>query len=136
MKNSLLPAFPTFLGYDDLFNTMRRSLELAKPNWPPYDIIKENDNTYTVKYALAGFDKGDISVTVEGSELVVKGNSNHEEGDYLWKGISGRSFEHRINLADGMEVNTAKFINGILKITLANLVTINNTIKQIPLKSE
>lgn len=131
----LFPTFPTFLGYDGLFDSMRRSLDTVKSNWPPYDIVKENENTYTVKYALAGFDKGDISVTVEGTELVVKGNSTAEDKEYLWKGISSRAFEHRINLADGMEVGTAEFINGILKITLANLVTINNAVKQIPLKT-
>lgn len=130
----LFPAFPTFLGYDDLFDTMKRSIEVTKANWPPYDVIKEDNNTYTVKYALAGFDKGDISITVEGPQLVVKGKSSAEEGDYIFKGISNRAFEHRINLANGMEVNTAKFLNGILKITLSNLVTINDSIKQIELK--
>lgn len=130
----LFPTFPTFLGYDNLFDTMRRSMEVAKSNWPPYDIVKEDENTYTVKYALAGFDKGDISITVEGPQLVVKGKSSAEKEDYLWKGISNRSFEHRLNLADGMEVDAAKFVNGILKIGLSNLVTINNNIKQIELK--
>lgn len=135
-QDKLFPTFPTFLGYDNLFDRMRSSLQLVKPNWPPYDIIKENDNTFVVKYALAGFDKGDVSVTVEGSELVIKGKSESEKGEYLWKGISNRAFEHRLNLAEGLEVNTAKFINGILKVTLTNLVTINNAVKQIPLLTE
>jgi len=135
-QSALFPTFPTFLGYDNLFDRMRSSLQLVKPNWPPYDIIKEDDNTYTVKYALAGFGKEDVSVTIEGSELVIKGKSESEKGEYLWKGISNRAFEHRINLADGMEVNTAKFVNGVLKVTLSNLVTINNAVKQIPLLTE
>ncbi len=133
---SQFPTFPTFLGYDTLFDRMRRSLEVAKSNWPPYDIVKKDDNTFVVKYALAGLNQGDISVTVEGTELVVKGRAEpNEDEDYVWKGISRRSFEHRINLADTMEVTAAEFINGILKVTLANLVTISNTIKQIPLKT-
>jgi len=70
--------------------------------------------------AVAGFGEGDIDITVENNALTVKGKSQSEsEGaQFLHRGIAGRAFERRFQLADHVEVEAARLANGLLHIEL------------------
>jgi molecular chaperone IbpA len=136
----LFPTFPTFLGFDNLLESLERFAEHTPkmPGWPPFNVVKEGDNRYLIEFALAGFQKSDVSVTVEGDQLVVKGTAvkdDHNTGlDYIYKGISSRNFEQKFNLSDSMTVKSAEFVNGVLTIVLDNMAKISKAIKQIEVK--
>ena len=51
-------------------------------------------------------------VTIEGSK------SDKAERDFLYRGISTRNFKRQFNLADYVQVKSAAFDNGLLKIEL------------------
>ena len=73
-----------------------------------------------ITLAVAGFSRGELSVTVENNELVIRGRQRDEEGrTYLHRGIAARQFQRAFVLADGMEVTGAVLENGLLKVDLA-----------------
>ncbi|MBW8639160.1 Hsp20 family protein [Hoeflea sp. WL0058] len=116
------PLYRSTVGFDRLF-TMLDSL--AQPDqsqtYPPYNIERIDDNAYRITMAVAGFAEGDLSVEARENVLTVKGDRNESEkgsSDYLYRGIAGRSFERRFQLAEHVEVRGAKLENGLLHVDL------------------
>ena len=91
----------------------------AIDNWPPYDIARTGDDAYRITMAVAGFGRNELSLTYEPNLLVVSGTRAAEnDGTYLHRGIAGRAFERRFELADHVEVTGASLENGLLRIDL------------------
>lgn len=116
------PLYRSTVGFDRLF-TMLDSL--AQPDqsqtYPPYNIERIDENAYRITMAVAGFAEGDLSVEAREHVLTVKGDRNEGEkgsSDYLYRGIAGRSFERRFQLAEHVEVRGAKLENGLLHVDL------------------
>jgi molecular chaperone IbpA len=129
---------PFTVGFGDIFEQLEKtSKQLAKAaTYPPYNIRQVKDNKYVIEMAVAGFGKSDIEVTLEGNKLVVKGNASEDDTnpeDFVFKGIANRNFTREFTLADKVEIENAELVNGMLKIGLANMVKIQDTIKKIPL---
>ena len=75
--------------------------------------------------ALAGFDKKDIEVEVADGVLTIRSvkETNDESDEWtLHKGISSRKFNRKFTLADDIVVGDAKLENGLLSITLEQIV--------------
>jgi molecular chaperone IbpA len=88
-------------------------------NWPPYDIIKTGDDEYMITMAVAGFSPDELTITHEPNLLVVAGQkSGDDNGQYLHRGLTARSFERRFELADHVQVEAASLVNGLLTIEL------------------
>ena len=70
--------------------------------------------------AVAGFGPEEIDLQVENNTLTVKGRPAQEQTQavYLHRGIAGRAFERRFELADHIQVEAAKLENGLLHIDL------------------
>jgi molecular chaperone IbpA len=119
----LTPFYRNSIGVDRLFDRLIDQMDHASgTNYPPYNIIKTGENSFEVQIAVAGFDQGEIDITVKDGNLVVTGNKTLEmENDttvYLYQGISARRFVRSFSLADYVEVVNAVSRNGILSITL------------------
>ena len=72
-----------------------------------------------ITLAVAGFAEADLEVTLEDSELVVRGRQNDDsEREFLHRGIAARQFQRIFVLADGMKVTGAELKNGLLAIDL------------------
>jgi molecular chaperone IbpA len=117
----LSPLFRYSVGFDrldDLFETAFRNTQEA--TYPPYNIVKTGQDSYRITLAVAGFGEGDLDVTVKENVLTVRGKVNDAEKDvtYLHRGIAGRAFEHRFQLADHVRVSGAQLTNGLLDIEL------------------
>jgi molecular chaperone IbpA len=123
---------PFFIGFQPNINTWNTVAK--QDNYPPYNIIKEDEDTYIVEVALAGFDKSDISATVDNGHLVVKGDKEKTEAEYAHKGIATRSFTRSFALGEYMEVTSAKFDNGMLSVTIERIVPEDKQPKQIKIK--
>jgi molecular chaperone IbpA len=107
---------------DPFFNRFNQTVRTTQNNYPPYNLIKVGQELFILEFALAGFDKEEVSITVENNQLKVSGQRSEVEEDesvtYLHKGIAARKFSTVFNLPDYMEVESALFSNGILEVTL------------------
>ena len=121
------------VGFDKVLDTLNNVndtyAKAAATNWPPYNIVKIDDNNYTIEMAVAGFGKHNIDIEIANNTLIVKGGVTLDEVDpvdnpvqYIWKGIADRVFTRKFTLADTVEVKNAEMINGILKIFLENVI--------------
>jgi molecular chaperone IbpA len=114
----------TMLGLldDPFFNRLNQTVRTTQNNYPPYNLIKVGQDLFILEFALAGFDKEEVSITVENNQLKVSGQrSEVEEGEsvtFLHKGIAARKFSTVFNLPEYVEVESAIFSNGILEVTL------------------
>lgn len=118
----LAPLFRSSVGFDNLTRVLDSVTRYdgAQAAYPPYNILKESDDDYRITFAVAGFSQDDIDLTVENNTLTVKGKVNQDEGPstYLHRGIAGRSFERRFQLADHIQVTDAVMENGLLHVVL------------------
>jgi HSP20 family molecular chaperone IbpA len=122
---SRIPPFssPLLLGFDAMEKTIER-LAKSGDGYPPYNIerIGGADGTpdrLRITLAVAGFCEDDLDVSVEESQLVVRGRQRDDaERDYIHRGIAARQFQRTFVLADGMRVLSAEMKNGLLSIDL------------------
>jgi molecular chaperone IbpA len=118
---NLDPFWRTSVGFDRLFDLVDESLRYEpEDNYPPCNITRTGENTYRIALAVAGFRPDQINVTVNQNMLIVSGtpDQSQDKGEYLYRGIAGRSFERRFNLADYVEVKGADIDDGLLQIEL------------------
>ena len=110
------------IGFDQMFDQMeRRYANSVNNNYPPHNILRLDDNEYAIQIAVTGFEKNEISVTVENNVLVVKGESMTTEyapEQYLHRGLATRDFVKEFPLAEHIEVVGAETKNGMLVIKL------------------
>lgn len=130
-----------FVGFDDQFNRMAKFHEdITKniPNYPPYNIKKNDENHYTIEIAVAGFGQQDIDIEMADGKLIVRGNvkSEEEQDNFLFKGIANRAFTRSFVLNDEVVVNDAEMLNGMLKIFLERLIPETKKPKKIAIKSK
>jgi molecular chaperone IbpA len=122
MRNlNLDPFWRTSIGFDRLFDLMDESLRFEpEDHYPPCNIVRTGEDSYRISLAVAGFKPDQLNVTVSQNTLIVTGDANEKqgEGEYLYKGIAGRSFERRFNLADYVVVKGASVDEGLLQIEL------------------
>jgi molecular chaperone IbpA len=92
--------------------------------YPPFDILKDGEDSYRITLAVAGFRPEDIEVVAQQNQLTVTGKRAEDDGkgEYLHRGIAARAFERRFQLADFIEAGDASFENGLLSIALKRVV--------------
>ncbi|RAX41077.1 Hsp20 family protein [Rhizobium tropici] len=114
------PLFRSTVGFDRVFNLLENAQRARSiSDWPPYDIVKTGDDSYRISIAVAGFAQDDLDITFQSNLLTVTGKRQEASTEgYLHRGIAGRPFEHRFELADHVRVNGADLQNGLLSIDL------------------
>jgi molecular chaperone IbpA len=125
MTNALdfSPLFRSTVGFDRLSRLLEASA-LSEPGtaYPPYNIIKLDEDNYRITMAVAGFSEGDLEITAKENQLIVAGKSAAgpmpEGAVYLHRGIAERAFERRFQLADHIRVVGAQLDNGLLTVEL------------------
>jgi len=112
------------VGFDRLFDFIDESARwTASDHYPPYNIARTGEDDYQIALALAGFSPEEITITAEQNVLTVEGRKREQQDqDYLYRGISARSFRRVFNLADYVEVKGAAFEDGLLKVNLVREV--------------
>jgi len=118
------PLFRSSVGFDRVFDVLENASKVqAIKNWPPYDVVRTGDDKYRIVIAVPGFTEADLDLSFQPNLLVVTGTkSEQSDGDYLYRGISSKTFEHRFQLAEHVKVNLATLSNGLLSIELAREV--------------
>lgn len=118
----LSPLFRSTVGFDRLSRLIEHALSTDETanSYPPYNIEKTGDDAYRITMAIAGFGPEDLEMTALPNALVVTGKAKKEQdgGQFLYRGIAGRAFERRFQLADYIKVVNASLVNGLLHIDL------------------
>jgi molecular chaperone IbpA len=113
------PLWRSTIGFDRLFDLVETAQRTGEDNYPPYNIERLGEDRYQISLAVAGFSPDEISVTAEQNVVTIEGSkSDMSEREYLYRGISARPFKRHFNLADYVQVKSASFDNGLLKIEL------------------
>jgi molecular chaperone IbpA len=130
------PFYRATVGFDRVFNLLDSAAGQSSANgYPPYNIEKSGDNDYRIVMAVAGFAEAELNVTQKENELLVTGQTAadaQDEKQYLYRGIAGRNFERRFQLADHVKVTGAKLANGLLTIELQREIPEEKKARAIP----
>lgn len=128
------------VGFDSMIkklNTLAESMPKV-PTYPPYNIVKVDDNKYVIELAVAGFATQDLELELQEGVLTIRGVSKTDEigsVDYLFKGIADRAFTRQFTLADTVVVKNADLINGMLKIWLERFIPEEKKPKKIDINA-
>ena len=120
------PLFRSTVGFDRMFNLLQHATRgSVDETYPPYDIERTGEDSYRVTLAVAGFKPDDLNVVAQQNMLVVTGERRSraeadggEQRQVLHRGIAGRAFERRFELADHVTVAGADLADGLLTIEL------------------
>ena len=124
---------PVGIGLEDMFKRLDAFADNGT-NYPPYNIVRLEDEKQQIQIALAGFEKEDITVSVEQHVLQVSVPKNYEtKGTYIHRGVAQRSFAKNWQLADDTVVEEVTYLDGMLRITLAREVPEAKKRKVLPI---
>jgi molecular chaperone IbpA len=118
------PLFRSTIGFDRLGRLLDQALVDEGTSYPPYNIEKTGEDAYRITMAVAGFGEDDISIVAQENTLSVSGKAKaaEEQSEFLYRGIAGRAFERRFQLADHIKVVGAQLLNGLLHVDLVREV--------------
>ena len=110
---------PFLLGFEQFERTIDRISKLSSDSYPPYNIEQLSANLLRITIAVAGFEKKDLEISLEGNQLQIKGFRPEDDSDkiFIHRGIATRQFQRNFILAEGIEVDEASMENGILKLS-------------------
>lgn len=127
---------PFLLGFDQFEQALDRVSRSSAEGYPPYNIEQLSETRLRITIAVAGFDMDDLSVQLEGNQLVIRGKRAQVEEEnrvFLHRGIATRQFQRAFILSDDIEVKDATLNNGLLHIDLARLLP-ETTVQTIRIK--
>ena len=110
---------PFGVGFDEMFKRLDKIHSQPQGNYPPYNIVKLNEDQFVIEIAAAGFSKKDFSIDLKDLSLRVKAEKGETvEKEFVHQGIAARSFERTFALAEHVKVKDATYSDGILAIKL------------------
>ena len=127
----------SFVGFDRIWNELANALTNSVDTsnvFPRHNVVKVSDDSFLVELALAGYDHDDLSVELEDGVLVVSGEKQDSDVEYLHKGISTKKFKRTFRLNENVEVKDAKFVNGLLTVNLSLVIPEEKPPLQIEIK--
>jgi molecular chaperone IbpA len=127
---------PFFIGFNRELDRLNTVHNLAtRQAYPPYDILKLDEDTYKLSLAVAGFSKDDIKVSIDNGTLIIKGEIVEvTDAEIVHKGIAGRKFTRTFALGEYMEVTGAEMKDGMLYIDIDRIIPEDKKPKDIAIK--
>ena len=71
---------PLLLGFDHFERALDRVSKISTDGYPPYNIEQLGENALQITLAVAGFTMGDLGITIEDNQLVVRGKQAEDTG--------------------------------------------------------
>lgn len=107
------------IGFDNMLDLLESEPWKGESNttYPPHNVIKIDEDNYTIEFAVAGFKAEEIDIDVQDSVLRITGGKK-DERQYSHKGISSKNFYKTFTLANYVIVTGSTLENGILSIQL------------------
>ena len=126
---------PFFIGFNRDLARLNSAHKINSQSYPPYDLLKLDEDTYRLSLAIAGFTKEDISVAVDNGTLIIKGEIVEvADAEIVHKGIASRKFVRSFALGEYMEVSGAELKDGMLHISVDRIVPEEKKPKTIKIK--
>ncbi len=127
---------PFFIGFNrEMERLSNVQLASRQTNYPPYDLIKVDEDTFKLSLAVAGFSKNDIDVSVDNGTLIIKGDTAEStDAEIVHKGIAARKFTRTFALGEYMEVVGAEMKDGMLHIDIERVIPEEKKPKSIKVK--
>jgi molecular chaperone IbpA len=126
---------PFFIGFNRDLARLNNAHRINSQSYPPYDILKLDEDTYRISLAIAGFTKEDIDVSIDNGTLNIKGEIVEVmDAEVVHKGIAGRKFTRSFALGEYMEVTGAEMKDGMLHINVDRVVPEEKKPKSIKIK--
>lgn len=132
INQSIATEFDKFFSQ---FDTEKRK----NSAYPPYNIIKMSDSRFLIELAVAGFTKAEIEISVTNNKLVITGRKKSDEikaENVLYRGIATRNFSRDFTLSENVEVVSAELNDGLLIITLDEVVPDNKKTRTIEINKK
>lgn len=128
---------PFFIGWNRDLARLNNAHKINSHSYPPYDLVKLDEDTYRLSLAVAGFTKDDITVTVDNGNLIIKGEIvETTDAEVVHKGIASRKFTRSFALGEYMEVTGAELKDGMLHINVDRIVPEEKKPKQITINGK
>jgi molecular chaperone IbpA len=126
---------PFFIGFNRELNRLNTAHKTNSQSYPPYDLLKLDEDTYQISLAIAGFSKEDIDVSVDNGTLIIKGEIVEvTDAEVVHKGIAGRKFVRSFALGEYMEVTSAELKDGMLHVHVVRIIPEDKKPKSIKIK--
>ena len=126
---------PFFIGFNRELSRLNNAHKVNSQSYPPYDLIKLDEDTYRLSIAVAGFTKEHIDVSVDNGTLIIKGEiAEVADAEVVHKGIASRKFTRSFALGEYMEVTGAEMKDGMLHINVDRIVPEEKKPKSITIK--
>ena len=126
---------PFFIGFNRELSRLNTAHKTNSQSYPPYDLLKLDEDTYRLSIAVAGFSNENINVSVDNGTLIIKGEMVEvTDAEIVHKGIAGRKFVRSFALGEYMEVTGAEMKDGMLHINVDRIVPEEKKPKSIKVK--
>ena len=126
---------PFFIGFNRELSRLNTAHKTNSQSYPPYDLLKLDEDTYRISIAVAGFSKENINVSVDNGTLIIKGEIVEvTDAEVVHKGIAGRKFVRSFALGEYMEVTGAEMKDGMLHINVDRIIPEDKKPKTIEIK--
>jgi molecular chaperone IbpA len=126
---------PFFIGFNRELSRLNTAHKTNSQSYPPYDLLKLDEDTYRLSLAIAGFTKDDLKISVDNGTLIIKGEIVEvTDAEVVHKGIAGRKFVRSFALGEYMEVTGAEMKDGMLHVDVVRIVPEEKKPKEIAIK--
>jgi molecular chaperone IbpA len=126
---------PFFIGFNRELGRLNTAHKTNSQTYPPYDLLKLDEDTYRISLAVAGFSRENIDISVDNGTLVIKGEIVEViDAEVVHKGIAGRKFVRSFALGEYMEVTGAEMKDGMLHINVDRVIPEDKKPKTIEIK--
>jgi molecular chaperone IbpA len=126
---------PFFIGFNRNLAQLNNVYKTNNQSYPPYDLLKLDEDTYVLSLAVAGFSKEDIDISVDNRSLIIKGEIVEiTDAEVVHKGIASRKFTRTFALGEYMEIVGAELKDGMLTIKIDRIVPEEKKPKSIKIK--
>lgn len=122
-------VFAPFRLFDEVFGDFPFGIQqYSKASYPRVDVV-EYDDKLVLEAEIAGLNKEDVSVELEGDNLVIRGGKKHQtntdtsKGRYLFKEIKRSSFVRSFIVGESIDKKNIKadFKDGTLTVELPRI---------------
>ena len=114
---------PFFIGFNRELSRLNTAHKTNSQSYPPYDLLKLDEDTFRLAIAVAGFSKEHINVSVDNGSLIIQGEIIEvTDAEVVHKGIATRKFVRSFALGEYMEVSSAELKDGMLHIDVVRNV--------------
>ena len=126
---------PFFIGFNRELGRLNTAHKINSQSYPPYDLLKLDEDTYRISLAVAGFSRENIDISVDNGTLIIKGEIVEvTDAEIVHKGIAGRKFVRSFALGEYMEVTGAEMKDGMLHINVDRIIPEDKKPKTIEIK--